>query len=109
MFKKSIAFVLLLGATAASAHCPAHFKEEKVCFMLDQNVIYVYDEKKPHSGPYQDFKASSLESIKSEGAVYKFQKAARGVYKIEGTKILKNVELELMSDKKKVNLKLKTE
>ncbi|MGZ3787795.1 MAG: hypothetical protein ACXVLQ_04690 [Bacteriovorax sp.] len=106
MLKKGLALLILLFSEALSAHCPNHFKEEKVCVMLDQNVIFIYDEKKEHNGPYQDLKSSSLEAVKSEGIPLKFQKVARGVYRIEYAKPLRAVDLELLHEKKKMNIKV---
>lgn len=103
------ALSLLVSSAIASAHCPTHFKPEKVCLMLDQNVLYIYGEKSEHSGPYQDFKNTTLESIKADGAILNFTKAARGVYKIEEKKRFTKIELDLMSDKKKTSVTVAVE
>jgi hypothetical protein len=74
--------------------------------MLDQNVIFVYDQKEKHSGPYKDFKESSFESIKSNGQSLKFSKIARGVYRIESAQPLKTIDIEILNAKKKIPLNL---
>lgn len=111
MFKKSLAAIFLLSSLALEAHCPQGFKPEKVCLMLDQNVIFIYDEKLEHNGPYKDLASSSIESIKSEGAELKFARVARGVYRIEDKRPLKLLELVMVNGKEKVKsyLKLKNE
>lgn len=111
MFKKSLAAILLLSSLALEAHCPQGFKPEKVCLMLDQNVIYIYDEKLEHNGPYKDLATSSIETIKSEGAELKFARVARGIYRIEDKRPLKSLELVMINGKEKVksHLKLKNE
>ncbi|MDD4973790.1 MAG: hypothetical protein PHY93_05535 [Bacteriovorax sp.] len=106
MIKKSFIFLLLVATANAGAHCPTAFKLENICMMLDQNVIFVYDQKEKHSGPYKDFKESSFESIKSNGRPLKFSKIARGVYRIESAQPLKTVDIEMMNAKKKIPLKL---
>lgn len=111
MFKKLLAPILLLSSLALEAHCPQGFKPEKVCLMLDQNVIYIYDEKLEHNGPYKDLATSSIETIKSEGAELKFARVARGIYRIEDKRPLKSLELVMINGKEKVksHLKLKSE
>ena len=56
MVKQFIIILLITASVSANAHCPSHFKPENVCFMLDQNIIYIYDSKGEHNGPYQDLK-----------------------------------------------------
>ena len=106
MTKKLIAFLLILFSASAGAHCPTHFQPENICLMLDQNIIYIYDQKGEHNGPYQDLKASSLESVKADGLTLKFSHADRGIYKIDSAVVLKSVNLEVMNAKKKIALKL---
>ncbi|MFA6236007.1 MAG: hypothetical protein WC635_01665 [Bacteriovorax sp.] len=112
MFKKIIAAMAVIASSHAGAHCPAPYKTEKACFMLEQNVIYVYDEKVKHEGPYKDL-TGTLESVNSDGADLKFSRIARGVYKIDHPAMVKTVELTLAETKtknaKKTNLKLKSE
>lgn len=107
MIKISLGALLLLISFQASAHCPGSYKPEKVCLMLDQNVIFVYDEKKEHNGPYKDLVASTLESVKSEGVEVKFSKVARGVYRIEYAKPLNTVDLVMSQTKGAVKTKIK--
>lgn len=111
MFKKSLATILLVSSLTVGAHCPQGFKPEKVCLMLDENVIFIYDEKLEHNGPYKDLATSSIDTIKSEGAELKFSRVARGVYRIEDKRPLKSLELVMVHGKEKVksHLKLKNE
>ncbi|MBC7537602.1 MAG: hypothetical protein H7281_02180 [Bacteriovorax sp.] len=109
MIKKTIALLLLTAAATAGAHCPTAFKPETACLMLDKNVIFVFDQKDKHDGPYKDFKESSIESVKSNGEPVKFSRVARGVYRIEFAQTLKTVEIEIMNAKKKIPLKLTSE
>lgn len=112
MIKKYIAALVLILSTESFAHCPAHYKAEKVCFMLDENIIYIYDEKVKHEGPYKDL-AGALESMKADGADLKFSRIARGIYKIDHKPVLNSVDLTLVDGKtknaKRTNLKLKSE
>ena len=105
MLKQVIAIFIFTASVNASAHCPATFKPEQVCLMLDQNVLYIYDHKAEHNGPYKDLK-SSLLSIKVDGKVVTFSRAARGVFKIESKSKLKAIDLEILNGKEKVNLKV---
>ena len=109
MIKKSIFFMLFTTSLSANAHCPALFKPENLCLMLDENVVFVYDKKGVHSGPYKDFTESSLIGIKSVGQPLKYAKVARGVYRIESSQKLKKVEIEIMNAKKKTELNLSAE
>jgi hypothetical protein len=106
MLKKSFALLILLNSINAFAHCPLVFKAENACLMLDQNIIYVYDVKAEHNGPYKDFKDSSIASVKSEGNNLKVDRVARGVYKINTEKFVKIIDIELLNNKKTVKLKL---
>lgn len=112
MIKKYFAIFAFIASSQAGAHCPALYKIETACFMLEQNVIYIYDEKIKHSGPYKDL-AAILESVKSEGADLKFSRIARGVFKIDHPTMVKSVDMILAESKaknaKKINLKLKSE
>jgi len=96
-------------STTLYAHCPTHFKTEKVCLMLDSNLLYIYSDKKTHDGPYQNLKISSLESFTSNGKNLKFSKTAQGVYKIETTEKLKMVEVEFLTNKVKEKLSVISE
>jgi hypothetical protein len=109
MIKKITAFLLFTATATVGAHCPTAFKPETACLMLDQNVIFVYDQKDKHDGPYKDFKESSIESVKFNGQPVKFSRIARGVFRIEFTQPLKTVEIEIMNAKKKIPLKLTAE
>lgn len=106
MIKNTIAFLLLMASATAGAHCPTSFKPENVCLMLDENVIFVYDHKAEHNGPYKDFKESTIESVKVDGQSLKFSKIARGVFRIDSARPLKMVDIEIMNAKKKISLRL---
>jgi len=106
MLKKSLALFILMNSINVFAHCPLVFKAENACLMLDQNVIYVYDAKAEHNGPYKDFKDSAILMVKSEGSSLKVDRVARGIYKITSEKSLKVIDLEILNKKKKVNFKL---
>ncbi len=50
--------------------------------MLESNLVYVYDHKLEHNGPYKDLVAPVV--FKNEkGEVLKTSKAAPGIYKSE--------------------------
>ena len=106
MVKQFIIILLITASVSANAHCPSHFKPENVCFMLDQNIIYIYDSKGEHNGPYQDLKESTILSIKAEGKPFRFSHLARGLYKIDSNKQVANLELEIQNSKKKFIQKL---
>ena len=93
---KKLIIILLFSLTypiASLAHCPAALKSEKVCFMLDSNLLYVYDHKLEHNGPYKDLVAPVV--FKNEkGEILKSTKAARGIYKLEAPVMLNKVLIE---------------
>ena len=61
--------------------------------MLDSNLIYVYDQKLEHNGPYKDLVAPVV--FKNEkGEILKTSKAARGIYKLESAIPLNKVLIE---------------
>ena len=109
MLKRALTFSALIFSLQAYAHCPASFKPESLCLMLDQNVLYIYDHKSDHNGPYVDLKSALIETIQSNGKLIKFNKAARGVYKLESLEKLKSLEIEMVSGKEKLKLKIKAE
>jgi hypothetical protein len=109
MYKKAILFLVLITSVEAFAHCPTPFKPEGVCLMLSENVIYFYDHKGEHNGPYKDLQKSTLESVKSNGIALKYSKVARGIYRVVSEKILKQVDIEIINEKKKTSLKLNGE
>ncbi len=98
-----------LTSATLYAHCPTHFEAEKVCLMLESNLLYIYSDKKTHDGPYQDLKHSSLESFTADGKNLKFSKTAKGVFKIEEAEKVKLVEVEFLVNKTKLKLKVKAE
>ncbi len=109
MIKISYILLFALLSNNVLAHCPSSFKPENVCLMLSENVIYIYDHKLEHNGPYKDLNKSSLSDIKSDGQSYKFSRLARGVYKIDSDKFLKKVLVELTNENKKISVNLKGE
>ena len=109
MISKALPVLVLLVSISANAHCPVSFKAENACFMLSENVIYVYDHKAEHNGPYKDFKDSTLSNVKYEGNPIKFNRVARGVYRLDFNKSLKVIEIEITNAKKKAVLKLSAE
>lgn len=106
---KNIATILICLSTSslAYAHCPSAFKEEKVCLMLDDNMLYIYDEKLEHNGPYKDFLKAHIESIKTmDNKKLEFKKLARGIYKFQSTAKEKNIVVEVSIDKKKKEIQV---
>lgn len=93
----------------ALAHCPLTLAEEKACILLEQNIIYIYDTKFEHNGPYKNFKFYQLKSVTSGGKKITFQNASRGVIKLDSKELLKSVELELEKDAKIIRQTLKSE
>lgn len=104
-------FAFLATTTLAKAHCPASEPSEKVCFMLEKNLLYIYDHKFEHNGPYKDFEHTEVLGLKSpKGETLVYKKIARGIYKIESPEIFKQVTLEVsLKDKKKKEIKISHE
>lgn len=99
--------ICLTTSTLAYAHCPSAFKEEKVCLMLDDNMLYIYDEKLEHNGPYKDFSKARVESIKTlDKKNLEFKKLARGIYKFQSATKEKSIVLEVSLDKKKKEIQV---
>lgn len=96
-YKTTSNFLLLIYlitfSTLANAHCPAHEKSEKVCFMLDENKVFVWDDKVEHSGPYKDTK-NILKFSNEKGNSLLSKKIARGIYQIESATNLKTIFVE---------------
>jgi hypothetical protein len=107
--KKFLILCILFSGQKALAHCPGHFSAESVCFMLDQNLVYVYHQKFEHNGPYQDLKDNKISAFKSHGKSLEYTKKARGIYEIKSDKKLVEIEIELTKDKNKTVLTLKQE
>lgn len=101
-YQLTLCFALfLMTLSQAKAHCPATLKEEKLCFMLDQNLLYAYDSKLEHNGPYKDFEKATLVGIKNkQGSPLKFSKVARGIYKIDSAVQEKMVTATFSLEKK---------
>jgi len=99
--------ICLTTSSLAYAHCPSALKEEKVCLMLDDNMLYIYDEKLEHNGPYKDFLKAQVESIKTlDNKKLEFKKLARGIYKFQSAVKEKNVVIEVSIDKKKKEIQV---
>ena len=101
------ALISLLAPTFAFAHCPARLPEEKVCFMLEDNMLYIYDEKLEHNGPYKDLEQAEVSSFKTaDGKKIDYKKLARGIYKFQSTEKYKNIELAVVINKKIKTIKV---
>lgn len=101
------AIICLSTSSLAFAHCPSPFKEEKVCLMLDDNMLYIYDQKLEHNGPYKDLEKAEVVAIKTtDGKKLDYKKLARGIYKFQAPEKYKTVVLEVMLDKKKKEIKV---
>jgi hypothetical protein len=104
------AAISLLFSSIVEAHCPSFFKEEKVCFMLEKNLLYVYDHKLEHNGPYKDFAAAELKSLDDgKGAALTFSKIARGIYKINSLETQKMINANFLIHSKKKQIKINHE
>lgn len=108
--KFAVALLAFLSTHLAYAHCPSSFKEEKVCFMLEKNLLYIYDQKMEHNGPYKDFEKAELVAIKStKNDILTFKKVARGIYQIESADVIKAIKVEVSHNKKKEEIKVNHE
>ena len=106
---KSIMTLLIcvLAPSWSYAHCPSTFKEEKVCLMLDDNTLYIYDTKLEHNGPYKDFNKAQIESIKTlDNKKLEFKKIARGIYKFQSTTKEKKIVLAVLIENKKKEIQV---
>ncbi|MBC7713194.1 MAG: hypothetical protein H7177_07640 [Rhizobacter sp.] len=102
-----LVLVLLSLQSVAFAHCPSTFKEEKVCMMLDKNMVFIYDHDVEHNGPYKDFVKADLTALKNEkGVALPFKKVARGIYKVDTTEPQTSLTAVVALDKKKTDIKL---
>ncbi len=92
----------MLSSLTAIAHCPATLKEERVCFMLEKNLLYTYDSKLEHNGPYKDLEKASLVELKDkDGQSLKYSKVSRGILKIQSPINHPSVTAVFLSEKKK--------
>ena len=102
-----ILVICIISPSLCYAHCPSSFKEEKTCLMLDDNTLYIYDQKLEHNGPYKDFIKAQVESIKTmDNKKLDFKKIARGIYKFQSAIKEKNIILEVTIDKKKKEIQV---
>lgn len=77
--------------------------------MLDDNLVYVYDNKLEHNGPYKDFTKSQVLGFKSaKGEKLDYSKIARGIYKINSTK-QESVLIQVSLNKKIQEIKVSHE
>lgn len=75
--------------------------------MLDDNMLYIYNEKLEHNGPYKDFALAHIESIKTlDNKKLEFKKIARGIYKFQSSVKEKNIVLEVTIEKKKKEIQV---
>lgn len=104
--KSLLIFFSLTFSGIAFAHCPAHYKPEKVCMMFEKDTLYIYDEKLEHNGPYKDLEKADVTAIKSlKGLTLKFKKLARGIFQLSENEA-KGVIVEFTLDKKKQDVKV---
>ncbi len=96
--------LVLVYSISSLAHCPNNFKYEHVCFMLDQNLLYIYDHKGEHNGPYKDLSKYKITNMTFNGNQLSFKRIARGVFKLENKENLKKIEVEMSNDKMKTVL-----
>lgn len=100
-------FIYLITSSWVYAHCPSAIKEESVCLMLEDNMLYIYDNKLEHNGPYKDLSKSSIESIKTmDHKKLDYKKIARGIYKFQSATKEKKILLEVNIDKKKKEIQV---
>jgi hypothetical protein len=71
--------------------------------MLSDNLIYIYDQKFEHNGPYKDLKVKKLAFLDKNSVNVSFAKVAAGVYKLNTS--LKLKEINIVLDKLKIILK----
>lgn len=75
--------------------------------MLDDNMLYIYDEKLEHNGPYKDLVKAEVTGIKTkDGKQLEYKKLARGIYKFQSSTKEKSVVIEMNIDKKKKAIKV---
>lgn len=113
MIKKSLIFLSFLSLSfPLFAHCPSSFKDQDgtVCFMLEDNLIYIYSSKLEHSGPYKDLSDKSTIQFKTlQGTKLESNKIARGIYKIISKEKFKELNLEITLNNKTKTIHLKHE
>lgn len=97
----------MLSSLAARAHCPAMLKEESVCFMLEKNLLYTYDSKFEHNGPYKDLETASLVELKDHsGKSLKYSKISRGILRIDSSINHPSVTAVFLTGKMKKEVKV---
>lgn len=75
--------------------------------MLDDNMLYIYDQKFEHNGPYKDLEKAFVVAIKTlDGKSLEYKKLARGIYKFEAPTKQNSVVLEVTLDKKKKDIQV---
>ncbi|MBY0412956.1 MAG: hypothetical protein K2Q18_02265 [Bdellovibrionales bacterium] len=104
--KSILVLATLVMAPNVFAHCPSHYKAEKVCMMFEKDTLYIYDEKLEHNGPYKDLEKAQVTAIKSiKGDVLAFKKLARGIFKVPNVEV-KGVVVEFTLGKKTQDVKV---
>ncbi len=93
------------------AHCPTEFKDDGLCFLLQEDKILSWDKiKSEHDGPYRDLtkKFQLVEVLSPKGVKIEFNRLSRGVWKIS-TKDLPYIHavIENNSQKNQSKIKLK--
>ncbi len=102
-----IVVISVIAPSLCYAHCPSSFKEEKVCLMLDDNMLYIYDSKLEHNGPYKDFNKAQVEFIKTlDNKNLEFKKIARGIYKFQSAIKEKKIVIALIIGSKKKEIQV---
>jgi hypothetical protein len=101
-----LAFITLTISNAVFAHCPSAYKAEKVCMMFEKDLLYIYDHKLEHNGPYKDLEKAQVTAVKTlNGEKLEYKKLARGIFKVS-TPQSKGVIVEISLDKKAQEVKV---
>ncbi len=107
-----ISLTLLILSANIFAHCPSFYKEQNLCFMIDDNTLYSWDKKFEHNGPYKDFEeGTQIISIinTSNKQELKYTKVARGIFKIEGSEKIAAAVLKFQFKKIIAEIKIEKE
>ena len=67
--------------------------------MLSDNLIYIYDQKFEHDGPYKNLKMAVTKLTDKNDKSLNYSVVAAGVLKIDGLKIVDEVNLYLGKNK----------
>lgn len=92
-----LTFAIIIASPDAQAHCPVLFKAEKLCLMLDNNLLYFYSHLSEHNGPYKDIdKKTEITILDDKKTKLTFTKKARGIFEINSKMILKKITVKLI-------------